>query len=438
MTRSEAEAQRGVAAEGSLALMAIFGQGLIYLLAIVLARGLGVEGFDDYAVAAAVFMLTASIAPLGSEKYALRVLPVFIEREDWGRVQGYMRFGMRRSVCMSLMLTMAVLGIMLVLGDALQDSTRLAIAITALAVPLGALVHFGLEVLTALGRQFIASVIFRIVVPATALAFAMLLLALYPEPSGAFAAACWGPAWLLALLLMASVARHSLQPIAWRSQPVDEARHWRIESRPFFLYRLATGLLAQSGLIALALLNAPAVAIGAYAAAVGTAGLASVLASATNRAYGRRLSLLMERQDYPGVMQLRRERMRWLLPSVALFLGIVMLFGRELLSLFRPEFADQGAMALRILAVGISLAVLLALAPTYLKYRRRKRTTYFIIASAALTQIVALGLLVPRFGAMGAASAFTLSMCGMYGAFAFMAHRELQASRAIWAAADNC
>ena len=40
-------------------------------------------------------------------------------------------------------------------------------------------------------------------------------------------------------------------------------------------------------------------------------------------------------------------------------------------------------------------------------------------------QVLLLVLLVPRFGATGAAVAYAASMCGMYGAFALMAHREL-------------
>jgi len=34
-------------------------------------------------------------------------------------------------------------------------------------------------------------------------------------------------------------------------------------------------------------------------------------------------------------------------------------------------------------------------------------------------------LLVPRLGATGVAIAYAVSMCGMYGVFAWMAHREL-------------
>jgi len=416
--------------EPPLALLAVLGQGIVYLSTVLLARQLHVDGFDDYVVASAVFMLMATVAPLGSEKYALRALPVYFERKDWARARGYLRFSLRRVTAVSLLLAAAGVAWALWPGATLTDSARPSVAVAALGVPVGALVHFGLEALTALGRKVAALAIFRVAVPATALACIGLLLALRVELSATLAVACWGPAWLLGLVLMMLAGRRSL-PLALRhAVPLDETPHWRVESRPFFVYRMALGLLGQSGLIAMAWLQAPAAAIGAYAAAAGTAGLATVLATATNRAYGRRLSILLERGDHPGVLRLRRERLRWLLPALGLFLGICFVFGRDILEMFRPAFADAGTTALHILAVGASVSVLLSLAPTYLKYKRRKQATYITVACAALLQTLLLILLVPPLSATGAATAHAVSMCGMYGAFAWLAQRELKVVKA--------
>jgi len=104
---------------------------------------------------------------------------------------------------------------------------------------------------------------------------------------------------------------------------------------------------------------------------------------------------------------------------------IAFAFTHELLALFRPEFVSEGVVPLRLLAVATAFSVLFALAPTYLKYRRRNRATYATVACAAAAQGMLLLLLVPRLGATGAAIAYAMSMCGMYGAFAWMAHREL-------------
>jgi O-antigen/teichoic acid export membrane protein len=192
-----------------------------------------------------------------------------------------------------------------------------------------------------------------------------------------------------------------------------------------FIYRISLGLLGQAGVIALDWLQPSATAVGTYAAAFATAGLAVVLATATNRAYARRLAVLLERQEFATVLALRRQRLRWLVPALTVFLLIGFVYAREVLALFRPEFVEDGVTPLRLLTVATAFTVLFALAPTYLKYRRRNRTTYATMTSAAAVQILLLLALVPRFGATGAAVAYAVSMCGMYGVFALLAHREL-------------
>jgi O-antigen/teichoic acid export membrane protein len=144
------------AREPPLALLAVLGHGFFYLSTVLLVRHLPVDGFDDYVVASAVFMLTATAAPLGSEKYALRALPVYLERKDWARAQGYLRFALRRVTGVSLLLAAAGVAWALWPGATLADSARRSVAVAALAVPVGALLHFGLEALTASGHKVAA------------------------------------------------------------------------------------------------------------------------------------------------------------------------------------------------------------------------------------------------------------------------------------------
>jgi O-antigen/teichoic acid export membrane protein len=408
-----------------LAVTAIAGQGIAYLLALLLARRLGVAGFEAYAVSGAVFVLMATFAPRGIEKYALRALPALLERADWAGARGFLRFGLRRTLATALLVGAGVAAWAAWLAD-LSDATRWAIVVSCAALPAGALVHYGLEVLSATGREVRALTLYRVATPALALLFVGVLLALAVDLSGAIAAACWGVAWVGVLGLMALEARRALPPAVLRAAPAEDAPLWQAEARPFFVYRLSLALLGHTGVLALDALQPSAAAVGAYAVAMGTVSLAAVLATATNRAYARRLSILLERRDFASLQALRRERLRWLLPAVAVFLVLSFAFTRELLALFRPEFAEVGVLPLRVLAMSTAFTVLLSLAPTYLKFRQRNRSTYAAVGSAAAAQGLLLLWLVPVHGATGAALAYAISMCGMYGAFAWMAHRELR------------
>lgn len=282
-----------------------------------------------------------------------------------------------------------------------------------------------MEVLSANGRDILASIIFRLAVPVTAFVLLALLLYSPVEVSGAVAVGCWGTAWTLMLAVIVIHVRRATVPEVWRAQPFEEGPTWRREARPFSIYRISLALLSQVGVIALDRLNPSATSVGAYVAALSTVGLALVLATATNRFYSRQLSIRLEQQDYAGVLALRRERLRLLIPAMVIFLATVFFFGREILGFFRPEFADEGFTALRLLAVATAISAVFSLAPTYLKYSRRNRTMRNIVVAAAAVQVVLLVSLVPRFAATGAAVAYAVSMCGMYLVSSHTAHREL-------------
>ena len=412
-----------------LALLAVAGQGIAYLLSVVLAGRLGVLGFEAYVVAAAAFVLMVTVAPRGYEKYALRRLPALFEHRDWGRARGFLRVGLRGTLWASL-LTAAAVGFWVWWVSDLPPGTRLAVAVSCVALPGGALAHYALEVLTSTGRELRATAIFRVGVPATTLACFGALLALPWEVTGAMATGCWGVAWILAAVAMGIEVRRAAAPEVWRAEPIEEASTWTAEARPFWLYRISLALLGQAGVIALDRLQPSPSAVGAYAAASATAGLALVLATSTNRAYSRQLSILLERRAFASLQELRRERLRWLGPALAAFLVVAFAFTRELLGLFRPEFVEEGVAPLRLLAVTTAVTALLSLAPTYMKYRRQNRVTFVTVGCAAAGQLLLLLLLVPELGANGAAIAYAVCMCGMYGTLALLAHRELKRLRA--------
>ena len=135
----------------SLVGVAIAGQAVAYVLSVLVARRLGVDGFEAYVVASAVFILLATFAPRGAEKYALRRLPAMLERRDWGRARGLLTFGLRRTILTSLVIGASV-GVWIGWGGAHSDETRMAILVTCLSLPAGALAHYGVEVLSAMGR----------------------------------------------------------------------------------------------------------------------------------------------------------------------------------------------------------------------------------------------------------------------------------------------
>lgn len=407
-----------------LAIFAVVGQSAAYLLSIVLARNLEVEGFEAYVVASAAFTLMVMFVPRGIDKYALRLLPALFERADWPRAGGFFRFAIRRILLTSIAVALAV-ALATIYFSTSPQATKIAILVSCLSLPAGALVHFGVEALSAMGRVVLATAIFRAAVPTMTLVLVGLLLLMPLGLNGALAVACWGAAWTLALVAMAIEVRRVAPKQLWHADSVEEGETWRAAARPFRVYRILLGLLAQASIIGLDYLQPSAVAVGAYAAAIATANLPLALVASSNRYYSQQLSTLLEQRDYAGVLALRHQRRRWLIPVIVLYLACVFGFGREILAIFHPEFVGSGITALYILAIATAVSMLYALGPTYLKYAAHDRFTVGIIVGTAVFHILLLMLLVPRYQAEGAAWAYAVSICMMYLVFSRLAHREL-------------
>jgi len=388
--RPDVKFREHIGRAGQLAAVACAGQVASYALYIVLARRTGVSEFEDYAVAVGAVTLLASFTTLGLEKYAVRILPVFYERGDWAGARGYAGFALRRTLWTSI-----AAGAALALGWGWWDpgsASWAAVAVALLVLPVVTLAQLAVEALTAGGHELRGVLLYRVGVPGAALALVLLALEFPLAFSGAAAMACWGLGWGLALAGMARALRRTIPAGVWASSPRVEAG-WQREALPYLGYGLAMNFIGQAGVLGLEFLGASEVDLGAYAAAAQTTGLVVVLATATNRFYAPRLSLLIERGDFASMETVRRQRMLWVLPLVAAFLVAALGFGREILGIFRPEFVEDGVPVLR-------------------------------------AQALLLFALVPSLGATGAAIAYAVAMIGMYAVFVTAAHRELVELRA--------
>lgn len=407
-----------------LSALSLSGQVVSYVLGIFLARQLGVQGFEVYVVASAAFILMVTLVPQGLEKYSLKLLPILIERGDYGLLRGFLRFSIRRIVLGSVLVGAAVAAWAWRM-DGLSTEMRTAIVISCLSLPAGALVHMALEVLTAFGRPYPAAVVFRLLVPATAWLLVLAMWAVAMEMRASWPIAAWGLSWCLALVLM---GRHIVQsaPATIFAQPaIERRREWHVAAMPFWIYRISIVVLAQAGVLALEILQPFPSAVGAFTVAMSTAAIARVLVTSTNRVYASRLSVLLERDDMRAIADLRRERLRWLILPVMAYLVLTFLFASPLVGMFRPEFVQEGAPALRVLAVATAISTVLALAPTYLKHQGRNGVLFRQVAIAAVVQMALLALLVPRFGSVGAATAYAIASTFMYASLAWRAHLGL-------------
>jgi O-antigen/teichoic acid export membrane protein len=405
-----------------IAAIALCGHVLSLTISVLVARRLGIEQFEAYAVSASACLLMVSVAPLGLDKYSVQVLPVLLERRDLGRAHGFLRFGVMTILASAVAIAVCV-GAAVSFVDRFDSLLTAALIASCLALPAGALAHFGIEVTTALGGERRATAVLRLLVPILALGSFGLTILVWGNVGGAAAIASWGFAWACGVAILAVGIRKSTPAGLWTSVPLTEPLTWVSESFSFLAYRGALALLSQSSILLLSIV-APT-AVGAYAVAVAATAPVVALFTATNRAYGRRLSITLERRDYNAIFEVRKARLRWLLPAIAAMLLISLVFPDQLVGIFGLQHSDEAVASLRILALASSFTMTFSLAPTYIKFNRDRRLLLVAVTVAVAVQSLLLIVLAPPLGATGAALAHSLVIAAMYGAFALVAWRDL-------------
>jgi O-antigen/teichoic acid export membrane protein len=399
---------------------------LMYWANIFLARNLTIDAFDDYSVAVSSVTLLSTLATLGLEKYALRLISLYIERQNWQRLRGFWLFSSRIIVYFSVLL-LGLLGFGLESVLALQNADfHIAIAIYAGFLPVIALCLFLTEVITVYGKQILALALYRFFLPA---AFLLLISGMHHfqlDMTAVSAVLCFGAAWCLTLILMLITVRAASPTELKRVSPDSKGRRWWLKkSLPLLISSVMMTALTSAGTIILEVLHPSQAMVGTYAVAMQTAGLISLIGTSTNRYYLPMLVVLLERRDQSAIKALLGKRMQLIAGFVAVFLGIVGVFGQEILSLFGSDFS-QGHQALFISAAGAAFSTLFSDSPYYLQFMGRNRLVVSLMSLAALSMIVLSFLLGFRYGATGVALAYAVPVILLFSSLKWLANRHMR------------
>lgn len=399
-----------------LCLLALINFVLFYAIGVLLARVLGVSGYKAYSVAIATVTLLASFSTLGLEKYAQRALSAYAEVGDWSHDRGFRLFG-RYVVLATALVTLSSYGLFL-LGRwiVVQQAPSWTTLTGVLFLPAVVLALFVLELLTVSGQVVQGTFVYRVVLPlCVVLALASIKLSSY-ELTATNSVAIYGLAWVVCFLVLLWLARRSAHPEIRSAKPSIEPRTWLRKSLPFLIHSVMMTQFASLGIVGLELLGSEEQEVAVLAAAMQTGGFVILLATATNRLYGPLVSRLIEHRDYPGMLALIKERHSWVIPATLVYIVAIVVFGSRFLRLFGPEF-EAGYPALCIIAVGSSISVWFSMAPNYLKFVDRNRQVLGITAAAGLLNVVLLVVFGPRWGATGAALAYSISLIVMASVF---------------------
>jgi len=399
---------------------------LMYWANIFLARHLDIGGFGDYSVAMSIVTLLSTLATLGLEKYALRIVSLYIERKNWPHLRGFWLFSLRTIVLFSILL-MGLLSLWLGAFSPLHKTDYHAVTIIYSGfLPVIALCLFLVEVITVYGVQILAFALYRFFLPA---AFLLLITGLYTfqfQLTAVSAVLCFGIAWCLTLILMIITARAASPRELRRTEANSKGwRWWLKKSLPLLISSLMMTVLTSVGIIILEVLHPSQAVVGTYAVVMKTAALISLIGTSTNRYYLPMLVVLLERRDQRGIKALLNKRMRLIAGFIVIFLSIVSVWGQEILDLFGSEFS-QGYPALCISAAGAAFSTLFADSPYYLQFMGKNRLVVGLMSFAAGSMISLSYTLGPDYGATGVALAYAVPTMLLFISLKWLANRHMR------------
>jgi len=190
-------------------------------------------------------------------------------------------------------------------------------------------------------------------------------------------------------------------------------------------------LLAHTDLLMLQQFRAPD-EVAVYYAAAKTLAFVSFIGFSIAATTAHRCAAYQAAGDHQGLHDFLAQVIRWTFwPSLAVTL-LLLAFGRPLLSLFGPNFGD-GHLLMFILAVGLVARAAIGPMERFLNMLGQQRACALVYASAFAINVVMCLLLIPHFGAIGAAVSIATALIVETLTLALVAKRKLGFNVFIWA-----
>ncbi len=399
----------------SSAVLQISGRLLLLLLSIVLARSLGADGFGIYAYAMAVLGVLTMLAQFGVPQYFLREVARQNFQEQHEALVAVIACGYRLVAGLSLLISVAgaaVLVAVMLAGSGYHIDQLLTFSALLLLIPLNVLCSTTGNVLRSLDHLTSGQLVEIVLRPLIVLLLAggiFLLMPDFRQPQIAMLIQLFACAAVLVLgLFLISNAIRLREVIAHQPSAHSMRTLFRIMI-PFASASFALALNSQADILILGIWRS-AEEVGIYRIASQSALLVAFFLQVVTIIVIPRFVELHGQQRRNDLARLLTKSVRYVFTATLPLALILILAGEPIISfVFGASFRDV-AIPMAILALGQLLTVAFGFAVTLLMLTGHEQESARILWIAVFVNVAANMLLVPLFGATGAACGTVLSL----------------------------
>ena len=416
LTGSHGSLRRRLVRSGAgIAFIQVLSRLLTLLLGVILARGLGVNGYGVYAYASSVLTLLLVFAELGMPTLVMREAAASHARQDWPYLRGLFVWS-GQLVCLAS-ITLAAMGTLVLwqYGDGMLPPLRQTLFGALVLLPLTALTR---EITAALrGLQLVvkAQATETLIRPFLVLLVIGLLFTFVPnmrQPQ--YAIAVQAGAGLVVLCLAAALLYRCLPQPVHTTTVLYHTRQWLTSAMPLTLIGGAGILNNQTDILMLGFFRTPT-DVGIYHVSVQGAALVGFGLHVANAVIAPQFARLYSLGDMAHLQHLVTASARIILLTALPVAGIFIVAGGVITGwVFGPEFT-KSHMPLAILAAGQLVNAAIGSAGFLLNMTKHERdVARTLLITAGLNVLFNLAL-IPPFGMAGAASAtsVSLAMCNI-------------------------
>jgi len=386
----------------------IAGMGLVFLVGVQLARGLGVEGYGTYGLAMSIIAMLMVPTEFGLPQLLTREVATAHARQDWGTIKGVLRWATRVSVLMAVIIAVSMIAWLTFSDEALLSQLNMTLIAGVAMIPVVAQVSMRCSALRGLQEIIkgeFPDVLLRPLLYALLL-FAVPLLIVPLTPSIAMALGAISAA--LALLVAGRALRGALPKAMEQAVAVTNARSWWLSTLPM---AATNGLGVLRGNLLVLVLGAMLTIgdVGNYRIATSIIGIVLFPVSILNTVAGPYIASLYTVKNTDALKKLlftvsAGSALGILLLSIPFFVAgdwlIAHIFGKE----FVPA-----NMVVLILCTGLFLSNLFGGNVVLLNMTGHHRDVMLISAFSLILLATAAYFLIDRFALAGAAAAFVIS-----------------------------
>ena len=421
ITKENAQQKSKLANRSTLGVAAAFiarvaGTGLAFLFSVMLARLLGTSDTGVFFLALTIVTIGATVARLGLDNAVLRFASVAHVQNNKSSMAALYRQAIGMVIISGIVLTLLLKIIMpyLTLGQDKATELQTIMPVMLLALTPVALIMLQGEFFKSIQAPGLATVLQTVLSPLIMVA-GLALLFLTVNAGNVGKANVQNVALIYCI---ASIVTVLLGAIVWYQQMpglLQQKGHFNNRlllqtSLPLLWVASMNLLMNWTDILVLGAWTNSAT-VGVYGVATRVAGLTIFVLVAVNSVTAPQFSALHAENKHPELEQLAQKSAFWMLLAVLPVILLLLIYPKWVLGLFGSDF-KQGASILRVLAIGQLVNVSMGSVGYLLMMTGHERLMRNNIIFSAMVNLLGNLLLVPTYGAIGAAvsTAFSLSL----------------------------